>query len=206
VWSQKHFCPLDWHQSFLSFSKNHQKRLHSFLKTKYSMANSFFFKSPKVTENCLFCLEVVAIFVCTGYSFKRSLKQCYQLSRNLAMDACHPCSIKKLKKTHWLTFDQASERITLGPLYTRSQGRCPTHIKHSYWCKSWNQPQRLYTRSQGWTRKNLFNLPKVTNKCWTFWPCIGPKAGKRMPSNLGGRFATLGADVSAFINILTSMF
>jgi hypothetical protein len=29
---------------------------------------------------------------------------------------------------------------------------------------------------------------------------------KRMPSNLGGQFATLGANVSAFINIMTSMF
>jgi hypothetical protein len=29
---------------------------------------------------------------------------------------------------------------------------------------------------------------------------------KRIPSNLRGRFATLGANVPAFINILTSMF
>ncbi len=51
--------------------------------------------------------------------------------------------------------------------------------------------QGLYTMSQGWHRKELFNLPQVTNKCWTLWPCIGPKAGKRIPSNLGGRSATL---------------
>jgi hypothetical protein len=31
----------------------------------------------------------------------------------------------------------------LGPLYTRSQGQCSTHIQHSYCCKSWNQPQGL---------------------------------------------------------------
>ncbi len=55
----------------------------------------------------------------------------------------------------------------LGLLNTWSQGRCSTQIKHSYWCKSWNQPQGLYARSQGWTRKNLFNLPQVTTKCWT---------------------------------------
>jgi len=54
--------------------------------------------------------------------------------------------------------------------------------------------------------KNLFNLPQVTNKCRTLWPCIGPKAGKWIPLNLGGQFATLGSDVSAFINILTPMF
>jgi len=34
----------------------------------------------------------------------------------------------------------------------------------------------------------------------------GPKARKRIPSNLGGQFATLGANVPAFNNILTSMF
>jgi hypothetical protein len=35
-----------------------------------------------------------------------------------------------------------------------------------------------------------------------------PKAGKkkRIPSNLGGQFATLGTNVAAFINIVTSMF
>ncbi len=68
-----------------------------------------------------------------------------------------------------------------GPLYTRSWGQCSTQIKHSYWCKSWNQPQGLYTRSQGWNRKNLFNLPQVTNKCWTLRPWFGPKAEKRIP-------------------------
>jgi hypothetical protein len=54
--------------------------------------------------------------------------------------------------------------------------------------------------------KSLFNLPQVTNKSWVLWACIGPKAGKRIPSNLGAQFATLGANVWAFINILTSMF
>jgi superoxide dismutase len=43
-----------------------------------------------------------------------------------------------------------------------------------------------------------------------FWPCIGPKAKKKkkeeeIPSNLGSQFATLGANVSAFINIMKSM-
>jgi len=26
--------------------------------------------------------------------------------------------------------------------------------------------------------KNLFNMSQVTNKCWTLWPCIKPKAKK----------------------------
>jgi hypothetical protein len=60
----------------------------------------------------------------------------------------------------------------------------------------------VYTRSQGWNRKNIFNLPQVTNKCWTLWPPIGWK--KRIPSNLGSQFATLGANVPAFNNIPTS--
>ncbi len=25
------------------------------------------------------------------------------------------------------------------------------------------------------TQKNIFNLPQVTSKCWTLWPCIDPK-------------------------------
>jgi hypothetical protein len=30
-----------------------------------------------------------------------------------------------------------------------------------------------------WNRKHLFNMPQVTNKCWTLWPCIDPKAEKK---------------------------
>jgi hypothetical protein len=41
----------------------------------------------------------------------------------------------------------------LGPIYTRSQGQGSTQIKQCYWCKSWNEPQGLYTRSQGWNEK-----------------------------------------------------
>jgi hypothetical protein len=52
----------------------------------------------------------------------------------------------------------------------------------------------------------LFNRTQVTNKCWTLWPCIGPKAEKRIPSNLGGQSATLGANVPAFTNNLISVF
>ncbi len=39
---------------------------------------------------------------------------------------------------------------------------------------------------------NLFNLPQVTNKCSTLWPCIGPKTEKKILWNLGSQFATLG--------------
>jgi hypothetical protein len=75
--------------------------------------------------------------------------------------------------------------LHIRPALHRCQGKCSPQIQHSYWCKSWNQPQGLYIRCQGWHRKKLFNLPQVSNKCWT-WPCIGPKAEKRIPSNLGG--------------------
>jgi hypothetical protein len=54
--------------------------------------------------------------------------------------------------------------------------------------------------------KKLFNLPQVTNKCWTLCTCIGPKSEKRIPSNMEGQSATLGANVPAFTNNLTSMF
>jgi hypothetical protein len=43
---------------------------------------------------------------------------------------------------------------------------------------------------------------QVTNKCWTLWLCIGPKAGKRIPSNLGSQFVTLGVNVPAFVSNL----
>jgi hypothetical protein len=36
-----------------------------------------------------------------------------------------------------------------------------------------------------------------------YWP---PRLKKRIPSNLEGQFATLGANVSTFIDTLTSMF
>jgi hypothetical protein len=35
---------------------------------------------------------------------------------------------------------------------------------------------------------------------------LAPRLKKVIPSNLGGQVATLGANVPAFINILTSMF
>ncbi len=67
------------------------------------------------------------------------------------------------------------------PLYTRSQGQCSTQIKHSCWWKSWNQPQAwaftLGVKAE--LGKNLFNLPQVTNKCWTLWHCIGPQGWKK---------------------------
>ncbi len=71
--------------------------------------------------------------------------------------------------------------------------------------QSWNRPQRLYIKSQGWKRKNIFNLPQATNKWWTLWPCVGPKAEKRIPLNLGNQFATLGANIPTFIIILKTI-
>jgi hypothetical protein len=35
---------------------------------------------------------------------------------------------------------------------------------------------------------------------------LAPRLGKRIPLKLGGQFSILGANVSAFTNILTSMF
>jgi hypothetical protein len=45
-------------------------------------------------------------------------------------------------------------------------------------------------------KKKHFTLPQLTNKCWTLWPRVGPKVGKRIPSKLGGQFATHGANIS----------
>ncbi len=58
-------------------------------------------------------------------------------------------------------------------------------------CKSWNQPHWLYTRScSAEIGKHLFNMPQVTNKCWTLWPRIDPNAKRRIASNLVSQFAT----------------
>jgi hypothetical protein len=62
-----------------------------------------------------------------------------------------------------------------GPLYTRSQGQCSTQIQYSYWSKSWNQPQGLYTRSQGWNRKKLFNLPHVLINAELYGLLLAPR-------------------------------
>jgi hypothetical protein len=50
--------------------------------------------------------------------------------------------------------------------------------------------------------------PKLLINAELHGPCIGPKAGERIASILGGQFATLGAIVPAFyyypdINVLT---
>jgi hypothetical protein len=63
----------------------------------------------------------------------------------------------------------------------------------------------LYTRSQGQNRNIKFKLPQVLINA-ELYGIIGPKVEKRKPSNLRGQFATLGANVQAFINILRSMF
>jgi hypothetical protein len=47
-------------------------------------------------------------------------------------------------------------------------------------------------------------LPQVIDKCKTLWPNIGSKVEKTIPSNLGSQFATLRANVCAFIDILTT--
>jgi hypothetical protein len=44
--------------------------------------------------------------------------------------------------------------------------------------------------------------PKLLINTELYWPCIGPKARKRIPSNFGGQFAILGVNVLAFISNL----
>jgi hypothetical protein len=56
-----------------------------------------------------------------GPLYTRSLKAKAQLKSSIPIDA----------------------KVEISPkgLYTGSQGQGSTQIKHSYWCKSWNQPQ-----------------------------------------------------------------
>jgi len=51
-----------------------------------------------------------------------------------------------------------------------------------------------------------FNLPQVLINAELYGLVVAPTLEKRIQSNLGGQFATLGANVPAIINILTSMF
>ncbi len=94
----------------------------------------------------------------------------------------------------------------LGPLYTRSQGQCSIQIQHSYWSKSWIQAQGPYTRVKADIEKFFSISPKLLINSEHYGLVIAPRPKRRIPSNLGGRFTTLGANISAFINILTSMF
>ncbi len=56
-------------------------------------------------------------------------------------------------------------------------------------------------------QKKTFQSAPSTNKMLNFYGLVlAPRLKKRVLSNLGGRFASFGADVPAFINILTSMF
>jgi len=55
--------------------------------------------------------------------------------------------------------------------------------------------------------EKIFSIcPELLINARTLWPCIGAKAEKRIPLNLGSQVATLGANVSSFSNIQASMF
>jgi hypothetical protein len=53
-----------------------------------------------------------------------------------------------------------------------------TQIKHSYWFKSWNRSQELYTRTQAWNRKNIFNLPKLLLNAELYGLVLSPSLKK----------------------------
>ncbi len=45
------------------------------------------------------------------------------------------------------------------------------------------------------TQKNIFNLPQVTSKCRTLWPCIDPKGEKNEYHKIWeGKLQPLGSD------------
>ncbi len=91
--------------------------------------------------------------------------------------------------------------------YTRSQGQCSTPKSSIPICaKVEITPPELYIRSQGWNRKKLFNLPQVLINVELYGLVLAWRLNQGIPSNLRGQFATLGANVPASINILTSMF
>jgi len=46
-------------------------------------------------------------------------------------------------------------------------------------------PKGLALGVKAETQKNIFNLLQVTKKCWTLWPCIGPKGEKTSTIKFG---------------------
>ncbi len=55
--------------------------------------------------------------------------------------------------------------------------------------------------------EKVFSIcPKLLINAELYGLVLAPRLKKEVSLNLGGQFATLGANVSAFINILTSMF
>jgi hypothetical protein len=54
--------------------------------------------------------------------------------------------------------------------------------------------------------KNFSICPKLLVNAEHYGLVLTPRVKKRIPSNLEGQFATLGAIVAAFINIMSSMF
>jgi hypothetical protein len=55
--------------------------------------------------------------------------------------------------------------------------------------------------------EKIFSLcPKLLINAEIYGLVLAPRLKKRIPSILGSQFATLGANVPAFINILMSMF
>jgi hypothetical protein len=55
--------------------------------------------------------------------------------------------------------------------------------------------------------EKIFSIcPKLLINAEHYGLSLAPRLKKRIPLNLGSQFATLGANVSTFINIMTSMF
>jgi len=96
----------------------------------------------------------------------------------------------------------------LDPIYTTTQGQGSTQLKHSYWCKSWNQPQGLKYWESRLKQKKIFSIcPKLLIHAELYALVLASRLKKKgIPWNLRSEFATLEANVPAFTNILTSMF
>jgi hypothetical protein len=54
--------------------------------------------------------------------------------------------------------------------------------------------------------KTFSIYPKLVINAELYGLVMAPRLKKRIPTNLGSQFATLGSNVPSFINILTSMF
>jgi len=87
----------------------------------------------------------------------------------------------------------------LDPLYTRSQGQCSTQ-KSSIPIGA----KVEITMSQGWNRrKKLFSIcPKLRIIAEFYGLVLAPRLKETIPLNLGSQFATLQANVPAFISKL----
>ncbi len=102
----------------------------------------------------------------------------------------------------WLSPKKRSSH--LGPLYTRSQANVQLKSRIPIDAKVEIAPKPFTLGVKAEIEKIFPICPKILINAELYGLVLAPKAEKRIPSNLGNQFATLGGQCPS-INILTSV-